>query len=144
MFTRLLCLHFALCCRGQYTTSSSSNIAYTNVTKMTEDEYGYVFVVLGDLTKLNCDYWLGPSGAGLDPKSQHDFPGDTARQYEVPCANGRSWSENGYMGALRTYHPWPAGLPKPFSIVLRVGRGRTESYIREIERFIRAAAADAV
>lgn len=162
------------------------------------DEYGYVFVLLCDITKLNCDYWLGPTGAGLDPRKQPDFPrtyrynkftrsyyydtnkmvdmrraarkhsnshsnrsGATSssssssssgtsgpepvREYDVPCPNnpGRGWWDCGYMGTLQSFAPWPVETPVPFMVSLHVGRGKTEKYLNEIIRFVRAAASHA-
>lgn len=101
-----------------------------------------MFVILGDLTKLNCDYWLGPTGAGLDPSLQKDFPRNVQSVEFVDDLQGKTWKQSGFMGPLRTYEPWPPHLPQPFSIGLHSKRGETESYIREIVRFIRAAAYD--
>jgi hypothetical protein len=105
------------------------------------DEYGYVFVLLSDITQLNCDYWLGTNGK-LNPKSQRNFP-PKAYSVEIVPSDNRTWKEAGYMGKLVSYEPWPAKIPKPYCVTLTYGRGETRNYIDEIERFIRAAAADA-
>lgn len=97
-------------------------------------------MILGDLTKINCDYWLGPTGAGLDPSIQTDFPRSCSSVEFVEDLGGKTWKQKGFMGPLRTYAPWPSNLPQPFSIGLHSKRGETESYIGEIVRFIRAAA----
>jgi hypothetical protein len=101
-----------------------------------------VFVILGDLTKLNCDYWLGPTGAGLDPSIQKDFPRGVGSVEFVEDLKGLTWKQSGFMGPLRTYGPWPPHLPQPFSIGLHSRRGENASYIAEIVRFVRAAAYD--
>lgn len=118
------------------------NIIYFEVAV---SEYGYVYTVLGDLTRINCDYWLATTGHSLNPTNLDFFP-STAHTVEVKCENDKSWEENSFGGALLTFSPWPHHLPKPYLIQMHGARhfiDKSTLFLNEIERFIRAAALDA-
>lgn len=101
------------------------------------DEYGYVYVLLGDITKLCCDYYLAPTGSRFRPTASPDFPKNTHRVEVVP--ENSTWEQCNFMGPLYTYEPWPTHIPKPYIVALNKERGITNKYIHEIIRFLREA-----
>jgi hypothetical protein len=103
-----------------------------------EAEYGYVFTLLGDVTRITCDCWLGPAGSGLDPRRLPGFP-----EHVSEVTVGSRPDAAGAVGRLHTYEPWPVGVPKPFTAYLGRCRGETPLYVNQIERFIVSAAPEA-
>lgn len=104
-------------------------------------DFGYVFVLLANLKEINCDSWLGASGASLDPRYLADFP-EGAAEVSVPIPQHYPHDTHA-LGKMYTFHPWPSDRPKPYSVHLSTRHhGQTLNYINEIDRFIRIAAAD--
>jgi hypothetical protein len=109
--------------------------------------YGYVFLLFGDITQINCDCWLGSGGAALDVRHLPFFP-ESANLVTIPYpteATGTAqksidWQKAMY-SKLCTYAPWPENLPVPYTIHLRSNR-TTEYFVRDTERFLRVAAED--
>ena len=99
-----------------------------------------MFTLLGDVTRITCDCWLGPSGSGLDPRRLPGFPEHVS---EVTVESRPDPTSAGTAGRLHTYEPWPVGVPKPFTAYLGRCRGETRLYVNQIERFIVAAAPEA-
>ena len=93
-----------------------------------------------------CDCWLGAAGASLDARNLINFPADavevTVSEWGIGSVGGVFGGTEG-RGRLFTFEPWPTNRPKPYTINLtRQHYGDTDSYINEIERFIRIAAND--
>jgi hypothetical protein len=103
--------------------------------------YGYVFLLFGDITQINCDCWLGSGGASLDVRHLPNFP-ESAQQITIPHPPEtiRTGLKSMY-SKLCTYTPWPETLPIPYTIHLRSNRA-TEYFVRDTERFLRVAAED--
>lgn len=102
--------------------------------------YGYVFLLFGDITEINCDCWLGSGGASLDARHLPYFPKSANIVNFFPPSEEERGRRSMY-SKLSTYSPWPENLPVPYTIHLKSNR-TTEYFVRDTERFIRIAAED--
>lgn len=115
-------------------------------------DYGYVFVLLGNLKEIVCDTWLGAAGASLDARHLRNFPSNAAEvtvhlndgsPQRLKTSKNSEPASDGPGARLFTYEPWPLNRPKPYTVVLSKKHfGETGNYIAEIERYVRIAAHD--
>lgn len=105
-------------------------------------EYGYVYILLADLTKVCCDYWLAAEGGVLEPSQTKDFPSRKVQKVLLENVPGDEDMENKWK--MSTYEPWPREIPKPYAVrVASRQRSDTNEYVSQVGRFLRAAEQDA-